>query len=378
MDKTTLHHTPLSLVHEAAGAKMVDFAGWYLPIEYSSLREEHDNVRSSAGMFDFSHMGEVRVAGPDATSFLEYVTCNHVARLDIGQAQYSAFLNDQGGVIDDIIVYREAADRYLICVNAANREIDVVWLKRIAEIRGGRFEIDDVSAFLGQIALQGPRAVEVIRCIPELRAADIESLKYFRFKSFVWQGVTCIAARTGYTGEDGIEFFVPQEVTSAFWDLLAANPLVTRCGLGARDTLRLEAGYPLHGHELKSTVLALESGLAWIVKFEKGEFIGREALLRARDQGLLHELIGFEVAGRGIVRHGDLLRDKHGEVRGEVTSGTLTPTVGRAIGMALTAASWVGLGDSVFADVRGRSIECRVVKLPLYTAVKRTKLANCG
>jgi aminomethyltransferase len=370
-NKLQLKQTPLLNFHLADGAKMVDFAGWYLPIEYAGLRQEHEHVRNKVGIFDVSHMGEIRILGEDAGSFLDYVTCNSVLRLQNGQAQYSALLNDTGGVIDDIIVYRLTNDEYLLCVNAANINVDFEWLISCSEQFNGKVTVVDESDGFGQVALQGPLAVEVVKEIPDLVSAKVDTLKYFHFTEFFWEGVSCIAARTGYTGEDGFEFFIPKVIIGSFWQTLRSNTRVACCGLGARDTLRIEAGYPLYGHELSSVSLATESGLGWIVKMGKGQFIGREALERATNSK--HKLVGFEVTGRGIARHGDIIKNELGVKCGVVTSGTITPTIGKAIGMALIDESYSSEGCSLIIEIRGKNIEARIAKLPFYSALRRSK-----
>jgi len=379
-NKTQLKQTPLVNLHLAEGAKMVDFAGWYLPIEYVGLRQEHEHVRNKAGIFDVSHMGEIKILGEDAGSFLDYVTCNSVLRLQNGQAQYSALLNSTGGVIDDIIAYRLKDDEYLLCVNAANINADFEWLNSCSQQFNGKVAVVDESDRFGQIALQGPLAEEVVREIPDLVSAKVDALKYFHFIEFFWEGSLCIAARTGYTGEDGFEFFVPKAVIESFWQVLRSNTLVACCGLGARDTLRIEAGYPLYGHELSSVVLATESGLGWIVKMTKGEFIGRQALERANIKDCSgaariskRRLVGFEVTGRGIARHGDTVKNELGVECGVVTSGTLTPTIGKAIGMALIDEGHSSEGCPLMIEIRGKNVETKVVKLPFYSALRRSK-----
>ena len=300
--------------HEKLGAKFIEFAGWELPLRYKGIIEEHHAVRQQAGIFDICHMGEIFVGGPEAESALQYLTCNDVSRLEVGRAQYSALLNLQGGVVDDIIVYRIAERRYLMCVNAANTEKDLAWLKA-----HNRFdaEFSDQSARFGLIALQGPLAAEIVRRYCDERGIKkvLSMLPYFRCCEVELEGVSAFAARTGYTGEDGFEFFLSNEGVSALWRVLleVGSPLgLSPAGLGARDTLRLEACYPLHGHELREDVSALESGLGWIVKFDKGDFVGREALWLQWERGLPRRLIGFFVEEQGIVREGSTVFDAQG------------------------------------------------------------------
>lgn len=334
-----LKRTPLFDSHLQLGAKMVPFAGYEMPVQYpSGLIEEHNAVRTGVGIFDVSHMGEIFVSGDSALSFLQRVACNDVSKLEIGKAQYSALLNEDGGVIDDIIVYKLGDKRYLLCVNASNTEKDFEWLK---EQNREKVEIDNQSALWGQIAVQGPKAKDLVS----------SSLKYFECE----QVDDKIIARTGYTGEDGFEIFVRADKTEELWNDLIKSGAVP-CGLGARDTLRLEACYPLHGHELREDISAIESGLGWIVKFSKGDFIGKEAL----EKNFNRRLVGFFVIDPGIVRDGARVFDENGELCGFVTSGTKTPTVGKALGLALVSK------EPKTAEVRGKRLKIEVTKTPFY------------
>ncbi len=369
--QTLLKQSPLAVQHKSSGGKLVPFAGWELPVQFQGLKEEHLAVRRDAGIFDVSHMGEVVVAGPGATDFLNYVTCNSVETLAFGQAQYSALLTESGGVIDDIIVYREGTDDYFICVNASNAEKDVAWLAHHAPTS---VSIADVSSQYGQIALQGPASAAVLASLPGFAEAA-QTLKYFHFCRVTVDGKNILVARTGYTGEDGFELFIPWDYTSVLWEVLQRHSSVTQCGLGARDTLRLEAAYPLHGHELSETVTALESGLGWIVKEKKEHFIGKESLIAAKQAGLKYALVGFFIEDKGIARHGDDVVDSDGTVIGTVTSGTKTPTVGEqedcALGLALIPRSLRAIGTPLSIKVRSRVLSARVAKTPFYSALKK-------
>lgn len=358
-----MKRTPLYDEHVRLGGKMVEFAGWEMPVQYSGVIQEHQNVRERVGLFDVSHMGEIWVSGPNAEAALQHLTCNNVAALYDGKAQYSAILNENGGVIDDIIIYRFNKELYLLCVNASNADKDFEWLcsKNPTDAR-----IENASAEYGQIAVQGPRAMELLA--PLLKGPAFASLKPFHFIEAELLGSKVIVARTGYTGEDGVEIFVKTERTADLWRLLlehGASCGVLPCGLGARDSLRLEAAYPLHGHELAEDVPALESGLGWIVKFDKGEFIGRKALAAIKGKGQARKLVGFELDEAGIARQGDTLADSGSQV-GVITSGTKTPTVNKALGMAFIRADLAAPGTKVSAVVRGRSIAAHVVALPFY------------
>lgn len=360
-----MKRTPLYDEHLRLNGKMVEFAGWEMPVQYSGVVAEHVAVRERVGLFDVSHMGEIWVTGPDAERALEQLTCNRVAALYDGKAQYSALLNDQGGVIDDIIVYRFSADRYLLCVNASNADRDYEWL---VSRNTTDAVITNASAEYGQIAVQGPRAIELLA--PLVKSSDLTQLKTFHFVGAELLNTRVIIARTGYTGEDGVEIFVKSERVADLWRLLLEHgePYgVIPCGLGARDSLRLEAALPLHGHELAPDISALESGLGWIIKFDKGDFIGRDALLKEREAGSKRKLVGFFLSDAGIARQGDLVAAVDGAAQiGVVTSGTKTPTVQKALGMALIDSQYAAVDTKISCVVRGRSIGAVVVALPFY------------
>ncbi|MBN8550982.1 MAG: glycine cleavage system aminomethyltransferase GcvT [Deltaproteobacteria bacterium] len=364
MQTENLKRTPLYNRHVELGGKIVPFAGWELPVQYSGVIPEHQAVRERAGLFDVSHMGEVFVTGPEAEKAIDFLTCNDVKTLTDGKAQYSAIINEKGGVVDDIIVYRYSARKYLICVNASNSDKDFQWF-----LDHNRFDADftNKSARYGQIALQGPRAVKILSSLPGL--GDIGNLQYFHFQNRDVVGSEVIVARTGYTGEDGYELFIPWDDTVKIWDavLEAGMPEgLVPAGLGARDSLRLEACLPLHGHELGDDISAYESGLGWIVKLNKGDFFGKEALAQQRTAGAPRGLVGFYVEDAGIVRHGDKLFSEAGEEIGLTTSGTKTPTVNRALGLGIVKSAFVKEGTPLFAEVRGRKLRCQVVKKPFY------------
>lgn len=360
--------TPLYDEHLRLNGKIVEFAGWQMPVQYSGVVAEHVAVRERVGLFDVSHMGEIWVTGPNAEKALEYMTCNKVSSLYDGKAQYSAILNERGGVVDDIIVYRCNKERFLICVNASNADKDFEWLTKHNPTDA---TIVNTSAEYGQIAVQGPKAIELVT--PLVTGADLSTLKYFHFVECEILNSPVIVARTGYTGEDGVEIFVKAEKTAQVWRLLLEHGAVhgvLPCGLGARDSLRLEAALPLHGHELAEDITALESGLGWIVKFDKGDFIGKEALLKQRDGGLPKKLVGFFLDEAGIARQGDVVVTSDGTQIGVVASGTKTPTVNKALGMAFVETSYTALETKLTFVVRGRSIAGHVVPLPFY---KRSK-----
>lgn len=359
--------TPLFDRHLAAGGRMVEFAGWQMPVQYRGVIEEHRAVRTAAGLFDVSHMGEIRIAGPGAEAFVQRLTPNDVSALEPGRIQYSALLAEDGTYHDDILVYRMAADELMLVVNASNAAKDFAWVA--AQPHEG-LAVEDVSDAYALLALQGPRAVEILR---GLTATPLDPIRYYRFAHGEVAGVPAILSRTGYTGEDGFELYLAPDAAGLVWDaLLAAGAAhgLTPAGLGARDTLRLEAGMPLYGHELDRTTTPWEAGLDWVIKLDKGDFVGREALAAARERGSARRLCGFEVEGRGIAREGHEVRVAGASV-GRVTSGTFSPTFERALGMAYVAAEHAEPGTEVEIDVRGRSVAARLRPLPFYKRAKK-------
>lgn len=343
-----------------------------MPVQYSGLVDEHTAVRNDAGLFDVSHMGEVSVSGDAALDFLQHVTSNDVSKLAPGKAQYSLLTNETGGVVDDIIVYMRGEGDYLLCVNAANTAKDFQWL---SDRNTFGANLENVSSDYAQIALQGPKAVKILsqsvdKTEDEFSAAQFPAFTHQTLVHDFGSGeVELLIARTGYTGEDGFEIFVEPGSAPALWDLLVENGQafgLKPAGLGARDTLRLEACFPLHGHELADDISALESGLGWVVKLDKGEFIGRDALAAEKEQGVKRKLVGLEVFDAGIIRHGAKVFDDSGAEVGLVTSGTKPPTVGKAIGLALVESSRAKLGTELSAEVRGRKLKVKVIKKPFY------------
>jgi aminomethyltransferase len=357
-----LRETPLIDCHREAGARLVEFAGWRMPVQYSGVIEEHRAVRTVAGLFDVSHMGELRVAGPGAEAALQRLTPNDVARLRPGRAHYSALLTERGTYLDDLLVYRLADEEFLLVVNAVNTARDHHWL---VERAGDAAEVTDVSADYALLALQGPAAESILQ---RLSGEELGRLKYYRFLRTELDGESVIVSRTGYTGEDGFEIYAAPDDAPDLWRrLLAAGGAagLVPAGLGARDTLRLEAALALYGHELDEQTTPLEAGLEWTVKFKKGEFVGREALLAQRRDGPARRLAGFEITGRGIARQGS--RVLHGgRSVGVATSGTWSPTFEKAIGMAYVETAAAAPGREVALEVRGRELAGRIVELPFY------------
>jgi aminomethyltransferase len=357
-----LRRTPLHEAHRRAGARLVEFAGWEMPMQYSGVMEEHRAVRAAAGLFDVSHMGELRVAGAGGERFLQSVTPNDVARLAPGRAHYSALLDERGTYLDDLIVYRLAPDEFLLVVNASNREPDLAWLRAHAP---GDVVLEDRSESWALLALQGPRAEAILA---PLTAADLPAIKYYRFAEATVSGEPALVARTGYTGEDGFEIFLAPEAAPVVWEALleSGGPQgLMPAGLGARDTLRLEAGMALYGHEIDATTTPWEAGLDWVVKIDKGDFVGREALVRQREAGVQRQLVGFEVTGRGIARQGHKVMAASREV-GVVTSGTFSPTFEVPLGMAYVPVDLAAPGTEIEIDVRGKPVAARTRALPFY------------
>jgi aminomethyltransferase len=357
-----LKRTPLFDVHNRLGAKMVDFGGWAMPVEYSGIRSEHEAVRGRAGLFDVSHMGELEVAGEQALEFLQHLTCNDVARLAPGRAHYSALLTPRGTFIDDLLVYARGGGRYLLVVNASNTARD----RQHAESQAPDFRVDlrDASQEWALLALQGPRAQEILK---KLTDADLSSIPYYGFVEGEVSGAAALISRTGYTGEDGFELYLsPFDSPRLFREILDAgrDEGIQPCGLGARDTLRLEAKMALYGHELDETVTPWEADLGWIVKMKKGDFLGRSALETQRAEGLTRKLAGFELIDRGIARQGYRIDAPSGP--GRVTSGIPSPTLGKSIGLAYLPPSDTAVGTELSVDLRGRPARARVVETPFY------------
>lgn len=350
--------------HVRLGAQMVEFASTYLPVRYDSEKEEHLAVRTAVGMFDVSHMGEFFIEGQGAARFLQYILTNDVTRLAVGQAQYSLLLNEKAGIIDDLIVYRIANDRFLLCVNAAN--IDKDWRSITDKTKGFvDLNLENASDRFSQLALQGPKA------IPLLQALTTEPLpKRFHIKSVKLSGIDALVARTGYTGEDGVEIFVSNQHAPKLWQLLIDRGQIFSlkpCGLAARDSLRLEAGLLLHGQDMDEATTPLEAGLMFAVDLKKADFVGKNALLSQKNLGATKKLVGFRLAERGIARHGFKVMDKHQQEVGVVTSGSWPPNQETAVGLAYVRADQAHEGQKILIDIRGRSVEAQITKPKFMT-----------
>ncbi len=360
-----LKHTPLYAEHVALHAKLVPFAGFNMPVQYpTGIRAEHEAVRTAAGLFDVSHMGEFLVTGSDALEFVSYVTTNDPTRLAEGQAQYSKFCRDDGSAVDDLIVYRLGEQRFRLVVNGANLAKD--WVHLTALVPRFDVRLEDESDEIGLIALQGPRAQEILA---PLCSEDLDPVGFYEFTEGTVAGVPGVISRTGYTGEDGFELYVPADRTAALWrDLLDAGRTagLIPAGLGSRDSLRLEMGYALYGNDLDDGTSPLEAGLSWLVKLGKGELVGREALQAQKDSGLTRRLRGFRLDERGFPRPGyDVVF--RGDVVGTVRSGTLSPSLDSGIGTAYLPPD-AEVGDALAIRIRGRDLEGQVVQMPFYRA----------
>lgn len=365
--KAALLRTPLFDCHQAAGARLIDFGGWEMPVQYKlGILKEHKNVREAVGLFDVCHMGEVALRGSGAAEAVQHLITGDASKLDDGAALYTLMCLPNGGIVDDCIVYRRSADDFLIILNAANRDKDLAWIREHA----GSADIIDESDETGLIAVQGPSAVELV---DRLSSADLSSVGRFRFAAEEIAGVRCMAARTGYTGEDGFEIACPAGDTAKVWNALLEEGErlgVQPIGLGARDTLRLEAKLSLYGNDIDETTTPFEACLGWAVKLDSGPFIGSEALSKQKAEGVSRKLVGFVLDGRGIARHGYSIVDRSlaaGEQElGNVTSGTKGPTVDKAIGLGYVPTKYAEAGTTFTVDCRGKDIPATVHKGPFY------------
>jgi len=357
---SVLKRTPLHAAHVRLGARMIPFGGWDMPVQYSGIVEEHRAVRNAVGCFDVSHMGEFEFRGPDAARALQRLTTNDVSSLEVGQVQYSLLCYEDGGIVDDLTLYRLTDDHYMMTVNASNIDKDWAWVSRHLD---GRVEARNVSAETGLIAVQGPHAE---RLVGRLADVDVPAIGYYHFRQGRVAGVAGIISRTGYTGEDGFELYLPASGTETVWTRLldeGKEDGVTPIGLGARDTLRLEMKYALYGNDIDQTTNPLEAGLGWVVKPAKGGFVGRDAIERVRAAGLARRLVGFEMVERAVARHGyPILHD--GASVGVVTSGSYGPSVDKYIGIGYVPAALAPVGSTIAVEVRGRGQAARVVKTP--------------
>ncbi len=362
--ESPLKRTPFHALHEQAGARLIDFGGWHMPVHYVGTLHEHKTVRKGVGLFDVSHMGEIVAQGPEALAFAQYLLTNDVARCAINQAQYTVMCTPEGGIVDDLIVYRRSDTELLFCVNASNTDKDFAWMREVS----AKFDVglDNRSADYAQLAVQGPKSLDALRA---LTSTDLSAIPYYWFTEGEIAGVRMLIARTGYTGELGVElFFSPEDAVKVWTAVMEAGKAfgIEPIGLGARDTLRLEMKYALYGNDIDERTSPLEAGLGWVVKLKKGDFIGREALVAQKAAGLRRRLIGFELIDRGVPRHGYRALDLEGEPVGEVTSGAVSPCLGTPIGMAWLPTALSKVGSAFLVEIRNRKRRARVVKTPFY------------
>ena len=361
-----LKKTPLYDQHVALGAKMVPFAGYEMPVQYAGVSHEHHVVRQKVGMFDVSHMGEFWVEGADATAFLNSVTSNDVAKLTPGKVQYSCLPNATGGIVDDLLVYCVNDTKYMLVVNASNMAKDWAWLQQFA----GNFDVrmTDVSEDTALLAVQGPLAAQALQSLTDL---DLGAMTYYTFGIGSFAGVSnVVVSATGYTGAGGFEIYIPNAHAAAAWDAIiaAGAPFgLEPIGLGARDTLRLEMGFCLYGNDIDDTTSPIEAGLGWITKFTK-KFTNSAALKAQKEAGVARKLVGIKLLERGVPRHGYPIVDADGNAVGEVTSGTMAPSLNEAIGMAYVPTVSAAPGSTVFVEIRGKALKAEVVSLPFYKA----------
>ena len=364
--------TPYTDLHIELGAKMAEFAGYNMPIQYEGLTIEHNNVRNNVGVFDVSHMGEFRAKGPKAKEFMQYVTVNDVAALEDGQVQYTCLPNGKGGIVDDMLVYRVADDHYFMVPNAANIDKDWKWMSKIAEEMGLKVgeEFVNESEQWAQLAVQGPNALKAMQKLTE---ANVVDMKYYTFQIITFAGIeNIIFSTTGYTGAGGCEIYMPAKYAKNVWDAVfeAGNEFgIKPAGLGCRDTLRLEMGFCLYGHEIDDTISPIEAGLGWITKFVDGNnFINRDIFEAQKANGVEKKIVGFEMEDRGIPRSGYEVCDAEGNVIGEVRSGSPSPSTGKNIGTALVKAAFGKKDTEIFIKIREKLLKAKVVRMPFYKA----------
>lgn len=364
-----LRQTPLHAVHVRDGGRLIDFAGWHMPVDYGSITDEHRFVRTDAGLFDVSHMGQFSVRGSGALAFLDRLLPAHIRRLQDGQMLYAPMCNEAGGCVDDLIVYRLTADAFLLVVNAGRAQADWAWISQHGQAAGD-IKLKDESAETAMLALQGPAAESILsRLLPPDTAAN---LAYYRFCTTAVGECPIVLSRCGYTGEDGFEIMCDADSASYLWEVLTragAKP----CGLGARDTLRTEMGFPLYGHELTEDIVPLEAGIGWTIDWEKPvDFVGKKALLSARQERMHRQLRGVRMIDRGIPRQGYAVEDESGQPIGTLSSGTQSPTLNKGIGLAFLRRECARTGDTVYLTVRGRKLAAEIVRLPFVRSnVKR-------
>jgi aminomethyltransferase len=358
-----LKRTPLYEEHQAAKAKLIDFGGWEMPVQYAGVIDEHHAVRKNAGLFDVSHMGEVDVRGKDALAFVQMLITNDASRLEDGKVIYSPMCYPDGGIVDDLLVYQHNLEHFLLVVNASNTEKDFAWM--LEQVKDLEVTVDNISSQFAQLALQGPQAEKILQ---RLTMLDLSAIKYYTFTYGEIDGVKTLISRTGYTGEDGFEIYVSPQYSRQMWRKIleaGSSEGIQPIGLGARDTLRFEARLPLYGNELGAGITPLEAGLGIFVKLDKSDFIGKDALVKQKEQGIPRKLVGLEMIGRGIARsHYPLQKD--GEEIGFVTSGSYSPTLEKNIALGLIRADLAVLGETLDVMIRGKAIEAKIIPSLFY------------
>ncbi|OFZ15564.1 MAG: glycine cleavage system protein T [Bacteroidetes bacterium RIFCSPHIGHO2_02_FULL_44_7] len=359
-----MKNTALSHKHEALGAKMVPFAGYNMPVQYEGINSEHQTVREGVGVFDVSHMGEFLVSGPNALALIQFVTSNDASTLTIGRAQYSCMPNGKGGIVDDLIVYRIKEEEYLLVVNASNIEKDWNWISGHNSFGATMRNLSDEYSLL---AIQGPKAVEAMQ---SLTSIDLSAIPYYHFEVADFAGIPhAIISATGYTGSGGFEIYCKNSEVEQVWDKVfeaGAAFGIKPIGLAARDTLRLEMGFCLYGNDIDDTTSPLEAGLGWITKLGKGDFIDRDFLTKQKEAGVTRKLVAFELIDRGIPRHDYPVLNAEGAVIGKVTSGTMSPSMKIACGLAYVETAYSALDSEIYVEIRDKGVKAKVVKLPFY------------
>jgi aminomethyltransferase len=358
-----MKNTALTQIHQALGAKMVPFAGYNMPVSYTGLNEEHNTVRNGVGVFDVSHMGEFILKGKQALDLIQKVASNDVAALTPGKVQYSCLPNDQGGIVDDLLVYKIDEETYMLVVNASNIEKDWNW---ISKHNSYGVDMKDISDRTSLLAVQGPKAINTLQKLTDI---DLSAIPYYTFRKGKFNGVdNVVISNTGYTGAGGFEIYFDNEVAEKMWNGIfeAGKEFdIKPIGLGARDTLRLEMGFCLYGNDIDDTTSPIEAGLGWITKFNK-DFVNKDALLKQKENGVSKKLVGFEMIDRGIPRHDYEIVDKDGKVIGKVTSGTQSPSLQKAIGMGYVETAYAKPDSEIYINIRDKAIKAKVVKLPFY------------
>jgi aminomethyltransferase len=361
----SVKNTALSHIHEALGAKMVPFAGYNMPVQYEGVNAEHETVRTGVGVFDVSHMGEFLLTGPNALALIQKVTSNDASTLTIGRAQYSCLPNRDGGIVDDLLVYKIKEEQYLLVVNASNIEKDWNWISSFNDLG---VEMRNLSDDYSLLAIQGPKAVAVMQT---LTSVDLSSIKYYHFEVGPFAGIeNVIISATGYTGSGGFEIYCKNNEVEQIWNKLfeaGKSEGIKPIGLAARDTLRLEMGFCLYGNDINDTTSPIEAGLGWITKFTK-EFTNSQALKAQKEAGVSRKLVGFELVDKGISRHDYIIVDADGKNIGIVTSGTMAPSLKKAIGMGYVASEHAAVGSTIYIEIRDKKIEAKVVAYPFYKA----------